>query len=146
MDIRKILANLPHRFPFLMLDRVLEFDPPQSIKAVKNVTVNEPFFTGHFPDNPVMPGVLLLESMAQAAAVLASISEEVVSDESTMHYLAGIDDARFKRVVTPGDQVIIDIEILRRKRDIWKYSGTATVDGELVCTANILSAVKKDTV
>ncbi len=143
MDITQILDRLPHRYPFVMIDRVIKIDPPKTLVAIKNVTLNEPYFVGHFPENPVMPGVLMVEAMAQAAAVLASVSNEIHTEENALHYLAGIDDARFKRIVVPGDQVIICIEIVKRRRDIWKYTGTATVDGEIVCSANILSAIKK---
>ncbi len=140
MDINKILSHLPHRYPFLLVDRVLEVEPGKSIKALKNVTINEPFFEGHFPEMPVMPGVLMLEALAQTAGILAGATSEKVEKSRSVIYFAGIDDARFKRIVYPGDQLIMTVELLQVKRDIWKFSSRATVEGELACSAQLLAA------
>jgi 3-hydroxyacyl-[acyl-carrier-protein] dehydratase len=121
MDIHEILKQLPHRYPFLMVDRVLSMEKGKSIQALKNVSINEPFFNGHFPHRPVMPGVLMLEAMAQAAALLAFDTVGVTPDDKTVYYFAGIDGARFKRPVEPGDQLIMDVELLRMKSGIFKF-------------------------
>ena len=130
MDIHKILKQLPHRYPFLLVDRVLEIDKGKSIKALKNVTINEPFFTGHFPHRPVMPGVLMLEALAQAAALLAFDALDTSPTDDTVYYFAGIDNARFKRPVEPGDQLILEVELLRMKAGIFKFKTRAAVAGE----------------
>lgn len=140
MDINKILSCLPHRYPFLLVDKVLEVNPGKSIKALKNVTINEPFFEGHFPEMPVMPGVLMLEALAQTAGILASTTSEKVDKSRSVIYFAGVDDARFKRIVYPGDQLIMTVELLQVKRDIWKFNSRATVAGELACSAQLLVA------
>lgn len=140
IDINQILKLLPHRFPFLLVDRVLELEPRQSIKALKNVTMNEPHFMGHFPEYPVMPGVLILEALAQAAALL-TFSEEKVDD--SIYYFAGIDGARFKKPVLPGDQLILNAKVERCMRGIWKFKAFATVNEELVCEAELLCTVRK---
>lgn len=140
MDIHEILKYLPHRHPFLLVDRVIEIKEGESLKALKNVTINEPFFTGHFPHRPVMPGVLILEALAQAAGILAYRSTHTLADDKVLYYLAGIDNARFRRVVEPGDQLILEVKLMRTKREMWKLSGTALVEGELACSAEILSA------
>ena len=142
MDIHKILKQLPHRYPFLLVDRVLEFDYGKTIKALKNVTINEPFFEGHFPHRPVMPGVLMLEALAQAAALLSFDAMGTSPDENTIYYFAGIDGARFKRPVEPGDQLILEAEILRQKAGIFKYKCRATVDGELAVEAELTCAMR----
>jgi 3-hydroxyacyl-[acyl-carrier-protein] dehydratase len=139
IDIREILAMLPHRYPFLLVDRVLECVPFESIKAVKNVTFNEPFFNGHFPGKPVMPGVLLLEAMAQATGLLAFRSHNSRSDGSSMYYLVGVDKARFKRPVGPGDQVLLTARMLRCIRGIYKFEATAHVGDVLVATADFMT-------
>jgi 3-hydroxyacyl-[acyl-carrier-protein] dehydratase len=144
MDTCEILELLPHRYPFLLLDRVLEIDMGKSLVALKNVTMNEQFFTGHFPGRPVMPGVLILEAMAQAGAVLAYKSSNTKPSDGVLYYFAGIDNARFRRVVVPGDQLILKVTVLRSKRDIWKLEGSAYVDGELACSAEFMSARKTD--
>ncbi len=144
MDIREILKYLPHRYPFLLIDRVLEYAPRKSLVAIKNVTFNEPFFPGHFPHRPVMPGVLIIEAIAQATGILALRSEEGESDRKGLYYLASVDHARFRRPVVPGDQLVISVRHLRDKRRIWKFSGEATVDGELAASADITAAFKDE--
>ena len=140
LDIHKILKLLPHRYPILLVDRVLELDPRVRIKALKNVTANEPFFQGHFPDYPVMPGVLLLEALAQASALLA-FSEK--TEEDAIYFFAGIDNARFKKPVIPGDQLILNAEVERYKSGIWKFKAFATVADDIVCQADLLCAIRK---
>ena len=142
MDIKEILQYLPHRYPFLLVDRVLEIEPGVRARALKNVTMNEPFFRGHFPHHPVMPGVLIIEAMAQAAALLSFKSSGVKPDENSVVYFAGIDHARFKRPVVPGDQLIFEVEITQSKRNIYKYKARATVDGELAAEAELMCAIK----
>ena len=145
MDIHQVLKKLPHRYPILLVDRVLELEKGVRIRALKNVTVNEPFFTGHFPHRPVMPGVLMLEALAQAAAILSFETEGAVPDDNTIYYFAGIDGARFKRPVEPGDQLVLEVALLRTKARVYKYAARATVDGELAveaeltCTARAVS-------
>jgi 3-hydroxyacyl-[acyl-carrier-protein] dehydratase len=140
MDIQEILSYLPHRQPFLLIDRVIEIEEGKSLVAIKNVTYNEPFFLGHFPGKPVMPGVLILEALAQAACVLAYKSTNTRYDDGVLYLLAGIDNARFRRVVEPGDQLRLEVEVIRSKQDIWKIVGTALVNGEVACSADFLSA------
>jgi 3-hydroxyacyl-[acyl-carrier-protein] dehydratase len=142
MDIHEVLAHLPHRFPFLMVDRVLACEPGKRILAVKNVSANEPYFPGHFPNRPVMPGVLILEAMAQAAGILVFRTLGTRPDEKSVYYYAGIDGARFKRPVTPGDRLEIEVTILGSKRGIWKFACTARVDGAVVSEAEILCTVR----
>lgn len=142
MDIKEILQYLPHRYPFLLVDRMLEIEPGVRARALKNVTMNEPFFPGHFPHHPVMPGVLIIEAMAQAAALLSFKSSGVKPDENSVVYFAGIDNARFKRPVVPGDQLIFDVEITQSKRNIYKYKARASVDGELAAEAELMCAIK----
>jgi 3-hydroxyacyl-[acyl-carrier-protein] dehydratase len=140
MDIDAVRRQLPHRYPFLLVDRVLECVPGQTIRALKNVTVNEPYFPGHFPHRPVMPGVMILEALAQAAGILAFRTVEVVPDENTKFYFVGIDEARFRRPVQPGDQVILEAKLERAIRGIWKFSTRASVDGTEVCSAVMMVA------
>jgi 3-hydroxyacyl-[acyl-carrier-protein] dehydratase len=142
MDIHQIIKKLPHRYPFLLVDRVVELEKDVRIKALKNVSINEPFFNGHFPNRPVMPGVLMLEALAQASALLSFASEGEVADGSRLYYFAGIDGARFKRVVEPGDQLILESKIERKKANIYKYSTRATVDGELAVEAELMCTVR----
>ena len=142
MDIKEILQYLPHRYPFLLVDRVLEIEPGVRARALKNVTMNEPFFPGHFPHHPVMPGVLIIEAMAQAAALLSFKSSGVKPDENSVVYFAGIDHARFKRPLVPGDQLIFEVEITQSKRNIYKYKARATVDGDLAAEAELMCAIK----
>ena len=142
MDIHQVLAHLPQRFPLLMIDRVLECEPNKRILALKNVSANEPYFPGHFPHRPVMPGVLILEAMAQAAGILVFRTLDRKPDDKSVYYYAGIDNARFKRPVEPGDQLMIEVLILGSKRGIWKFGCTARVDGTLVAEADILCTVR----
>lgn len=138
MDIYQILEHLPHRYPFLLIDRVLEIEAGKRILALKNVTINEPFFSGHFPHRPVMPGVLIVEAMAQAAAILSFKSIGSAPDRKTVYYFVGIDGARFKRPVTAGDQLHLDVTLVRTVRGIWKYSARARVDGALAAEAELM--------
>ncbi|MEX3591857.1 MAG: 3-hydroxyacyl-ACP dehydratase FabZ [Burkholderia sp.] len=141
-DIHKILTLLPHRYPILLVDRVIELTPHESIKALKNVTINEPFFQGHFPQRPVMPGVLIIEALAQSAALL-TCSEETPNDPGkSQYYFVGIDGARFKRVVEPGDQLILNVKFERHIRGIWKFKATAEVDGKMAAEAELMCTVK----
>lgn len=141
IDIQHIMTLLPHRFPFLLIDRVLDYTPRQHLVAIKNVTINEPQFTGHFPQRAVMPGVLMIEAMAQAGAILyfQTHLDEGTPDDGLI-FLAGIDNARFKRIVTPGDQLRFEIKVTKIKSRIWKLEGTAHVGDELACSAEIMSA------
>ncbi len=143
LDIHEILKRLPHRYPFLLVDRVLELEKGVRIKAVKNVTINEPFFPGHFPHRPVMPGVLMLEALAQAAAILSFETAGQLPDEKTVYYFAGIDGARFKRPVEPGDQLVMEVNLLRAKAGIYKYAARASVDGELAVEAELMCATRR---
>ncbi len=142
MDIHKILKQLPHRYPFLLVDRVLELEKGKTIKALKNVSMNEPFFEGHFPHRPVMPGVLILEALAQAAALLSFDTLNSSPNDQMIYYFAGIDGARFKRPVEPGDQLILMAELLRMKAGIFKFKTWATVDGELAAEAELTCAMR----
>ena len=143
MDIHQILKRLPHRYPLLLVDRVVELDKNVRILALKNVTINEPFFTGHFPHRPVMPGVLMLEALAQAAAILSFDAVDADADDTTVYYFAGIDGARFKRPVEPGDQLILDVTIDRVKSGIFKFKARATVGGELAVEADLMCTMRK---
>lgn len=138
MDIINILQHLPHRYPFLLIDRVTEFKSGESLTGYKNVTYNEPFFQGHFPERPVMPGVLLLEAMAQATGLLAFKTVERGARRESLYFLVGIDKARFKQPVEPGDQVVLRADLLRSKRGIWVFDCKASVDGNVVATAEIM--------
>jgi len=141
LDINEILKHLPHRYPFLLIDRIVEYKEGKSLMAIKNVTINEAFFTGHFPQRPVMPGVLILEALAQAGGVLAYKSIGMLPGEegSPFFLLAGIDNARFRRLVEPGDQLRLNVTFIRTKRGIWVIEGSAFVDSELACSAELLS-------
>ena len=143
MDIQDILEYLPHRYPFLLVDRVLAIEPGLSLTGLKNVSYNEPFFPGHFPQRPIMPGVLIVEALAQATGILAFKSEGEKPDHRSMYYLVGVDNARFKRPVVPGDQLILDVRLDRIKRGIGKFFGEARVDGQMVATAELMCA-KRD--
>jgi 3-hydroxyacyl-[acyl-carrier-protein] dehydratase len=143
LDIHHILRKLPHRYPFILVDRVLEIENGVRIKALKNVTINEPFFQGHFPARPVMPGVLMLEALAQAAAILSFESAGTEPGEDTVVYFAGIDEARFKRPVEPGDQLILEAAIERQKAGIYRYKARATVDGQLAAEAVLMCTMRK---
>jgi 3-hydroxyacyl-[acyl-carrier-protein] dehydratase len=142
MDIHQILKKLPHRYPILLVDRVLQIEKGKSIQALKNVTINEPFFEGHFPHRPVMPGVLMLEALAQTAALLAFETLDVVPDEKAVYYFAGIDAARFKRPVEPGDQLILNVELSRMKAGIFKFKAWATVGEELAVEAELMCTMR----
>ena len=142
MDIHQILKKLPHRYPFLLVDRVLEIETGKRIKALKNVTINEPFFVGHFPHRPVMPGVLIIEAMAQAAGLLSFDALGASTDDKSVIYFAGIDSARFKRPVEPGDQLIMDVSIERQKAGIFKFKGVTRVDGQVACEAEFMCTVR----
>lgn len=143
MDIHKILDKLPHRYPFLLVDRVLELELNKRIRALKNVSINEPYFQGHFPHRPVMPGVLMLEALAQAAALLAFESTGDGVDENMVIYFVGIDGARFKRPVEPGDQLILDVTLDRVKSGIYKFTAQGLVDGELAVSAELMCTKRK---
>ena len=138
IDIHQILKILPHRYPFLLIDRVLDYELDTYLKAIKNVSVNEPFFQGHFPTRPIFPGVMILEAIAQASAILVSRSHAEDTDEKTIFLFAGIDKARFKRQVEPGDQLLIEVTQTHYKSKIWKYSTRASVDGKLAASATII--------
>ena len=142
MDIHEILANLPHRFPMLLVDRVLECEPGKRILAIKNVSVNEPFFAGHFPHHPVMPGVLVVEAMAQAAAILSFRTLGTKPDDNSVYYFVGIDGARFKRPVSPGDQLALEVLLERRVRGIWKFDAKARVGEALAAEAKIMCTIR----
>jgi 3-hydroxyacyl-[acyl-carrier-protein] dehydratase len=142
MDIHEILECLPHRYPILLVDRVLEVVPGERITALKNVSMNEPFFPGHYPHHPVMPGVLIVEAMAQTAAILSFKTMGVKPDDKSVYYFVGIDGARFKRPVSPGDQLIMEVSIGVIKRGIWKYKAQARVDGQLACEAELICTLR----
>jgi 3-hydroxyacyl-[acyl-carrier-protein] dehydratase len=142
MDILEILDYLPHRYPFLLVDRVLELVPGERVLALKNVTMNEPFFPGHFPHHPVMPGVLIVEAMAQAAALLSFKSHGVKPDENQVVYFAGIDNARFKRPVVPGDQLLLEATITHSKRGIYKYKAVARVGEQVAAEGELMCAIR----
>ena len=142
MDIHQVLKHLPHRYPFVLVDRVLELEKGKRIKALKNVTINEPYFVGHFPYRPVMPGVLMLEAMAQTAAIMAFDMMGVLPDDKTVFYFAGIDSARFKRPVEPGDQLILEVELDRSRGGIYKFNARALVTEELVAEAVLMCTMR----
>lgn len=143
IDINEIKNYIPHRYPFLLVDRILELEVGKRVVGLKNVTVNEPFFPGHFPRSPVMPGVLIIEALAQTAAVLAFKTDGNQLDENSMVYFASVDNVRFKRPVVPGDQLIMEAEIVRTIRNIWKFKGVARVDGEVATEAEFMCAIKR---
>lgn len=140
MDIKRVLELLPHRYPFLLVDRVVECEPGKRLVGLKNVTFNEPYFTGHFPVKPVMPGVLIIEALAQATGLLAM--ESAPFEEQAIYYLVGIDKARFKQPVEPGDQLFLEVEVVKNKRDIWVFTGAAKVDGRTVASAEIMCTAR----
>lgn len=143
MDIHQILRQLPHRYPILLVDRVTALEKNKSIRALKNVTINEPFFVGHFPHRPVMPGVLMLEALAQTAALLSFDAAGVTPDDKTVYYFAGIDAARFKRPVEPGDQLVMDVTLERSKAGIYKFKGVARVGEEIACEAELMCTMRR---
>ena len=142
MDIQQVLEFLPHRYPMLLIDRVLECEPGRRLRALKNVTINEPFFGGHFPGRPVMPGVLILEVMAQATGLLALRSLEELPERDSMYYFVGVDHARFRKPVLPGDQLLVEVNLIRASRGIWKVSAVATVADQVVATAELMGALR----
>lgn len=142
MDINEILRYLPHRYPFLLIDRVTSYEAGKSIEALKNVTINEPFFVGHFPHHPVMPGVLIIEAMAQAAAILSFVTMGAKADDKSIYYFVGIDNARFKRPVTPGDALRISVSLTRHVRGIWKFAAVASVDDAVAAEADLMCTVR----
>ena len=142
LDIHQIKQYLPHRYPLLLVDRVLDWESGKTITAIKNVTVNEEFFNGHFPHKPVMPGVLMIEAMAQTAAILSFLTMDVKPDENSVVYFVGIDNARFKRPVEPGDQLVMNVEILRVSRGIWKYKAVGSVDGKVAVEAELMCTIR----
>lgn len=142
MDIHQVLGFLPHRYPFLLIDRVVEFEPNAHLTGLKNVTFNEPFFAGHFPARPVMPGVLIIEALAQATGILAMASRPAEVSERSLYYLVGIDKARFKRTVEPGDQLFLKVRVLHVKRGIWKFGAEARVDERIAATAEIMCTAR----
>ena len=145
IDIERIKKILPHRYPFLMIDRVLDYQAGHSLRAIKNITINEPFFQGHFPHKPVMPGVLIIEAMAQAAALLGIQDlEKGRLDQGSVIYLVGIDKARFRRPAGPGDQLVIDVKFLAQRRNIWKYEAVAAVDSTQIASAELLTTAVFD--
>ncbi len=144
MEINEIMSYLPHRYPFLLVDRVISLNVGKDIVALKNVSINEPFFTGHFPEHPVMPGVLILEALAQAAALLSFKTVDNPPDSKAVVYFAGIDGARFKKPVLPGDQLMLHAEITRHIRGIWKYNTWAEVDGQRVAEAELMATLRSD--
>lgn len=143
MDIHEILKKLPHRYPILLVDRVLEVDPGKRIRVLKNVTINEPYFVGHYPHRPVMPGVLIVEAMAQSAALLSFAAEGSAPDDKSVIYFAGIDGARFKRPVEPGDQLVLEVTLERAKAGIYKFRGVARVGDDVACEAELLCTMRK---
>ncbi|MBT3347177.1 MAG: 3-hydroxyacyl-ACP dehydratase FabZ [Thiotrichales bacterium] len=143
LDINEVMKHLPHRYPFLLIDKVLDFEEGKTLRAVKNVTINEPFFQGHFPHIPVMPGVLIMEALAQATGILSFKTTGKLPTDDSLYYFVGIDKARFRKPVVPGDQLILEVELERRKRDIWKFKGRALVDGKLVASADLMCAEKE---
>lgn len=140
MDIYDVMKHLPHRYPFLLIDRVVDYTPGETLTAIKNVTVNEPFFPGHFPHRPVFPGVLMLEALAQATGILSFKTTEDLPSEDSLYYFAGIDNARFKKPVEPGDQLIMTVRLLKRKRNLWRFAAEAKVNDKIVCSAELMCA------
>ncbi|HXH03966.1 MAG TPA: 3-hydroxyacyl-ACP dehydratase FabZ [Candidatus Competibacteraceae bacterium] len=143
MDINEVLQYLPHRFPFLLIDRVLDYVPGEYLIGIKNVSFNEPFFQGHFPQKPVMPGVLILEALAQATGILAFKTERERPDDKSLYYFVGVDNARFKKPVEPGDQLRLEVKLQKTRRGIWVFCGEALVDGKVVAEAELM-CTKRD--
>lgn len=141
LDIQEIKQLLPHRYPFLLVDRVSSYEPGDSLTAIKNVSYNEPCFQGHFPEKPIFPGVLVIEAMAQAAALLGCVSMNEEPDDGSIYYLVGVDKARFKNIVEPGDQIIFNVKFIKVRKNIWRFAVTATVDEKVVASAELLTTV-----
>ena len=142
-DIHEVLKYLPHRYPFLLIDRVLSYEAGKSLVGLKNVTFNEPFFQGHFPQHPIMPGVLILEALAQASGILAFRTTDTKPSDGTLYYFVGIDKTRFKQPVMPGDQLRLEVEVIRVIHSVWKFYAAAKVDGEVVASAELMCAARK---
>lgn len=142
MDIYEILKYLPHRYPFILVDRVVSYEPGERIIALKNVSINEPYFVGHFPHHPVMPGVLIVEALAQAAALLTLKTENAAKNDQQVYYFVGIDGVRFKKPVMAGDQLVLKVEITRQIKGVWKYSARAEVDDQLVTEAQLMCTAR----
>jgi len=140
MDVYEVLKHLPHRYPFLLVDRVVDYKEGEYLSALKNVSYNEPYFTGHFPHRPVMPGVLILEALAQATGILAYKSTGKTPSDESLYYFVGIDKARFKQPVEPGDQLQLEVKVVKTMRGVWKFDGKALVDGKVVCEAVLMCA------
>ncbi len=143
VDINAILNLLPHRYPFILVDKVLDYKEFDFLTAIKNVTINEPFFTGHFPGNPIMPGVLMVEALAQASAILSNLSRTPREGYEFLFFFAGIDNVKFKQIVTPGDQLRLEVKLIGQKRDFWRLHAEAFVGEKLACSADLMSAVKE---
>ena len=143
LDIYEILEHLPHRYPFLLIDRVTECKVGERLVGYKNVTYNEPYFTGHFPHRAVMPGVLIMEALAQATGILSFQTNGNLPTEKSLYYFVGIDNARFRKPVEPGDQLVLEVELTRRIRDVWKFKAEAKVDGQVVASADLMCAEKE---
>jgi 3-hydroxyacyl-[acyl-carrier-protein] dehydratase len=143
LDIHEVMKHLPHRYPFLLIDRVLDYTPGETLHAIKNVSYNEPYFVGHFPHHPVMPGVLILEALAQATGILAFITMDERPEDGSLYYFVGIDNARFKQPVSPGDQLHLYVTVEREKRGVWKFKAEAKVDDKVVTSADLMCA-KRD--
>lgn len=143
INIIKILDLLPHRYPFILVDRVLEYKEFDYLTAIKNVTINEPYFIGHFPGNPIMPGVLMLEALAQSSAILSNLSRTAKEGHEFLYFFAGIDNAKFKQVVIPGDQLRLEVKLVGQKRDFWRMHGEVFVGDKLACSADLMSAAKE---
>ncbi|TDY00124.1 3-hydroxyacyl-[acyl-carrier-protein] dehydratase [Thiohalophilus thiocyanatoxydans] len=143
LNIYEILEHLPHRYPFLLIDKVLECEPGKSLVGIKNVSHNEPYFPGHFPNHPIMPGVLILEALAQATGILAFQTVGRKPDGTSLYYFVGIDNARFKQPVIPGDQIRLEVDYIRKMRGIWKFNGRALVDDKVVCSAELMCAERE---
>jgi beta-hydroxyacyl-ACP dehydratase FabZ len=141
MDVRAIMQHIPHRYPFLLVDRILELEPNKRVIGLKNVSMNEPFFQGHFPGTPIMPGVLILEAMAQTSGVLAIASMEK-SGENALMYFMGLDQVKFRKMVVPGDQLIMELEVLKHRKKVMKLAGTAKVDGQVVAEAQLMATIE----
>ncbi|MGD8570536.1 MAG: 3-hydroxyacyl-ACP dehydratase FabZ [Gammaproteobacteria bacterium] len=140
LDIYDVLQHLPHRYPFLLVDKVIQCKVGESLTGIKNVSYNEPYFTGHFPNRPVMPGVLILEALAQATGILAFRTNNARPNDTSLYYLVGIDEARFKHPVKPGDQLVLNVDVIKSKRGVWKFNGEASVDGSVVASAVLMCA------
>ncbi|MEJ2659947.1 MAG: 3-hydroxyacyl-ACP dehydratase FabZ [Desulfobacteraceae bacterium] len=141
MDVQTIMQHIPHRYPFLLVDRILELEPNKRVVGLKNVSMNEPFFQGHFPGTPIMPGVLILEAMAQTSGVLAIASMEK-SGENALMYFMGLDQVKFRKMVVPGDQLIMELEVLKQRKKVMKLAGTAKVDGQVVAEAQLMATIE----